>query len=95
MGGTGLQGIKNAMEDFVIQNMERVLKMYPDCCQCEKCRQDILVLALNHLPPRYVSSDKGDIFTRLESTETEDDVQIVKEIAKAVEIVSRNPRHDK
>ena len=51
------------------------------------------MLALNHLPPKYVSSDKGNVFTKLSLTELEKEVQVIEEIAKAVEIVSRNPRH--
>ena len=85
--------IRNIMEEVVQQNLSRVLRMYPDCCTCEKCQQDILLLALNNLPPKYISTQRGDVYTRLKLTEIQDDVKLIEEIAKAVEIVMRNPRH--
>ena len=85
--------IRNIMEEVVQQNLPRVLQMYPACCTCDKCQQDILLLALNNLPPKYISTQRGDVYTRLKLTEIQDDVKLIEEIAKAVEIVMRNPRH--
>lgn len=81
------------MESFVQERLERVLKQYPDCCQCEKCKMDITILSLNNLPGKYVNTRKGDLYTRLDSYESVNDMLIVQEIAKAIEIVMRNPRH--
>ena len=85
--------LKNYMETIVLNYLDVVLAKYPNCCKCGRCRQDIIMLALNHSPPKYVSSDKGNVFTKLSLTELEKEVQVIEEIAKAVEIVSRNPRH--
>lgn len=51
--------IRNIMEEVVQQNLSRVLRMYPDCCTCEKCQQDILLLALNNLPPKIYFHPAG------------------------------------
>ena len=85
--------LKNYMETIVLNYLDVVLAKDSNCFKCEQCRQDIIMLALNHLPPKYVSSDKGNVFTKLSLTELEKEVQVIEEIAKAVEIVSRNPRH--
>lgn len=85
--------IKNNMERFVQDHLDQVLKLYPDCCSCDQCRRDIAALALNHLPPKYTSSKMGDIYTRLDSYSGQEKAEIIKEIAKAVQIVSGNPRH--
>ena len=86
--------LENSMEGFVKERIDKVLDMFPDCCRCEKCRQDILVLALNNLPPMYVNLDKGELYTRLNSYDSAHEAKIIQEIAKAVEIVSKHPRHD-
>ncbi len=85
--------IENKMERFVLDHLDQVLKLYPGCCRCSQCRQDIVTLALNHLPPKYTSSQMGDIYTRLDSYCGQEDAEIIQEIAKAVQIVSEHPRH--
>ena len=85
--------IKNTMEEFVKHNLDTILRMYPDCCSCDKCREDIMALALNHLPPQYVSTDKGDLFARISSMDPVDKAFISQEIAKAIQIGHEVPRH--
>lgn len=45
------------------------------------------------LPPRYVSTRKGDVFVRVNEMSTECEVTVIQAIAKAIEIVSKNPHH--
>ncbi len=86
--------VKNCMEHFVEENIDAVLAQYPEACNCEKCQRDILILALNHLPPKYVATDKGDTYTRLDLYNQDQTLAVIREIAKAVEIIMRNPRHE-
>lgn len=85
---------KNCMEKIVEDNLDKVLRQYTNCCTCDKCKQDIMSLALNNLPPRYVSSYKGDVYMRVHEMESQHEIEVIKAIARAVEIVSKNPRHD-
>lgn len=87
--------LKNLMEDVVISKLDQVLDQYPDCCRCEQCRRDIAILALNHLPARYASTEKGELFTRVSAMSLEYEVEVIQQIAKAIEIVAQHPRHDK
>ena len=87
--------IKNVMEDFVEENIKDVLRMYPECCRCDICRDDIMSIALNHLQPKYVSTEKGGVFAKLASLDPMEKVIIIQEIAKAVQIVAKGPRHPK
>ncbi|MBR1553749.1 MAG: late competence development ComFB family protein [Schwartzia sp.] len=82
------------MEMLVLDKLDTVLAQYPDCCKCDRCRQDIAILALNHLPPRYISSAKGSVFMKVNSMTTENSIEVIEQIAKAVEIVQKNPRHE-
>lgn len=91
--GVSGMAIKNVMEDFVGQNLKAVLRMYPECCRCDVCRDDIMSIALNHLPPKYVSTEKGGVFAKLASLDPMEKVILVQEIAKGVQIVSKEPRH--
>lgn len=85
--------LKNQTEIYVLQHLDSVLEKYPDCCTCDHCKQDIAIIALNHLPPRYVSTEKGCVFAKLDAMSLEAKIEIVEEIAKAVEIVKKNPHH--
>ncbi len=86
--------LKNNTEQAVLEYLDGVLAQYPNCCKCDRCRQDIAILALNHLPPRYTSTQKGSVYDKLQTLSPEYSIKIVEEIAKAIEIVSKNPRHE-
>ena len=55
---------KNYMEDAVEMMLNRVAPQYPDICMCDRCRTDMMMIALNNLPPRYVSTHKGAVLQR-------------------------------
>ena len=59
--------IKNFMEDFVEDVIEDMVSVEADVCFCEACRLDIAALALNRLPPKYIVTEKGRAFTKVES----------------------------
>jgi len=54
---------------------------------------DIRAIALNSLPPKYVVTRKGELYTKLSSLQQQFDVDIISAITKAAVIVGRNPRH--
>ncbi len=84
---------KNYMEVLVEEKMDEVLDQYPDCCKCESCRRDIAVIALNHLHPRYVSTEKGQIFARIQEMNMQSEIEVLRQLMEAVEIVSAHPHH--
>lgn len=87
--------LTNYMEKVVVNKLDQVLKMYPACCKCDDCKRDIAIMALNRLPPKYISTHRGSIFAHLEETDTQYDVIVTQEIVKAVEKVQAHPRHEK
>ena len=84
---------KNYMEDAVGYMLERLAPQYPDICMCERCCTDMMMIALNNLPPRYISSFKGDIFARVNEMEVQHLVEVIQQIAQAIKIVTAHPRH--
>lgn len=86
--------IVNVMELYVEQKMEEILPT-TDCCTCDKCLDDIRAMALNKLPPKYVSTDKGRLFSKLNSLkEQQNGVDINVAVLNAIDFVTNNPRHD-
>jgi len=86
--------IKNYMENVVLDLLDPVLSNL-NSCRCDNCQHDILAIALNSLPPKYVVTKKGELYTKLNTLQHQFDVDIISAIAKASVIVSRNPRHDR
>jgi competence protein ComFB len=84
--------IKNYMEDVVADMLDNVLKEIHSCT-CEKCKYDITAIALNSLPPKYVVTRKGQLYTKLSALQQQFDVDLIAAITKAAVIVNRNPRH--
>lgn len=64
-----------------------------DICTCDKCRMDIAALTLNNLEPRYVVTEKGSLYAKLDTLDYQFDVDVVKEVTKAIAKVANNPRH--
>lgn len=84
--------IRNWMEYCVDDMLPHVMKDL-DCCTCENCRFDIKAITLNSLPPKYVVTKKGQLYTKLYSLQQQFDVDIIAAITKAAAIVAENPRH--
>lgn len=85
--------VKNYMEDCVANQIEAVLKSL-NACNCENCVHDIMAIALNSLPTKYVVTSKGQLYTKISLLQGQYDVDIISAITRASVIVSRNPRHE-
>ena len=84
--------IKNYME-FVVSDMINPVLKDLNTCLCENCRYDITAIALNSLPPKYIVTKKGQLYTKINMLQQQFDVDIIAAITKAAVIVNRNPRH--
>ena len=85
--------LRNHMEEVVYSQVEDILKGM-DMCKCEKCRMDIAALALNELPPKYIVTDKGVIFSKIDSLQHQFNIVVTAAVTKAVMSVRSSPRHD-
>ncbi len=84
---------KNYMEEAVDGTMEEILARRDDICKCERCRMDIKALALNHLPPKYVVTDMGYVYTKVNELESQFKADITVAVTNAIKTVRKNPRH--
>ena len=85
--------IKNYLEIVVQDVVEKELSSKDEpWAKSEKSRLDIMAFILNRLPARYVVTDKGWIMTKIKETEVQFQVDILREMVKAIEVVKKNPR---
>lgn len=90
--------MRNAMEIVVRVNLAEILQHkekygVESVCTCERCQLDIMALALNKLPPRYVVCDRGEAYVRTSSLDQQFKVDILFAVLNAMQVVQANPRH--
>ena len=86
--------LHNLMEDEVIYIINELLKNREDICTCDKCKLDIAAITLNNLKPKYVVTEKGGLFAKVETLNYQFDVDLIKEVTKAAKIVGDEPQHE-
>ena len=84
--------IKNYMEEIVFNQMETVLKDV-DICKCEKCMKDVAAIVLNALPSKYVVTEKGALFTKIDALQQQFEIGVTSAIIQAAQIVRKRPLH--
>lgn len=90
--------MRNAMEIVVRANLAEILQQQEKygvegICTCERCQLDIMALALNNLPPRYVVCDQGEAYVRTSALDQQFKVDTLFAVLNALRVVHANPRH--
>ena len=85
--------LQNTMEKAVFNTIDKVLNKRDDLCKCEKCKLDMIAIALNNLPVKYVVTERGHLFSKVNEMEIQFETDIIKEIVKAINTVSKSPHH--
>jgi len=82
------------MEITVDRILPNLLKAFNNLCTCEKCILDIKAIALNNLPPHYVVTDKGELYSKISEMDIQYETDVMKALIDAIAKVSKNPRHE-
>lgn len=85
--------LHNYMEDVVAEMFDQMADSTNGVCKCGKCRLDILAIALNNLPSRYVVTDRGRVYAKIIELELQFKTDVVRELTKAVAVVKTRPQH--
>ncbi|HSV32203.1 MAG TPA: late competence development ComFB family protein [Atribacteraceae bacterium] len=85
--------IKNIIEDEIVRRLPDLYQIKPDLCRCRECRDDLLALTLQRLPPKYTSRRIGEVFSRLEIENQQWQVDILETMLYAAGIVAEKPHH--
>lgn len=62
-------------------------------CECDKCVEDILAIALNRLPTHYVSTDQGYAYVKAQYFNRQMQSDVLRELAFAAQTVRERPQH--
>lgn len=89
----GRHKIINVTEIIAEEKVVEVIAIM-EACSCPRCVYDVLALALNSLPTRYVTTDVGKQFIQLNSYKKQFETDVVAALIKACQIVKESPRHD-
>ncbi len=81
--------VVNTMESYVLGKLDEVLERF-SCCRCDRCKKDIVALALNKLPPKYMVLAEGQPEPDIDP---QTNAQIVAAMIQAVIKVRAHPRH--
>ncbi len=86
--------LHNYMQDILLEKLPHTMKVLRSC-QCERCKLDILALAMNALPPAYAVTAQGDDSggERIKRLRREHEVKVTATLIKAIQTVKNEPRH--
>lgn len=87
-------GLVNVTE-VLVQSIftDEFLRGYTMPCGCSQCKDDILAIALNRLPSRYVSTDRGETYVKAQFFNQQLHSDVVRELTLAAEMVASRPNH--
>lgn len=74
--------------EMVADMMDRM-----DVCNCQRCTSDVLALALNTLPQKYVTSDAGKQYIQLATYKRQFETDVEVALMKACMTVKSAPNH--
>ncbi|MGH7738969.1 MAG: late competence development ComFB family protein [bacterium] len=84
----------NFMEEAAQRSLDELLAApaYESLKLSETQKLDVLAYALNRLPPRYVVTDKGHLYTRVDELKQQFKTDLIVELTKAIKFIGANPR---
>ncbi|MGN0710763.1 MAG: late competence development ComFB family protein [Anaerovoracaceae bacterium] len=85
--------IRNLAEELVKTKAVEIMESM-NMCTCRECFCDVVTYTLNHLPPLYMATKKGQLFQKLAACENQYGADIASEITKACITIKLNPRHE-
>lgn len=79
----------NAMEVVVLNKLDDVLAKFK-CCKCDRCKKDIVAIALNKLSPKYMVLPHGQ---PVPDIDPQTNAAVITAMIQAVLEVRAHPRH--
>ncbi|EOD00280.1 late competence development ComFB family protein [Caldisalinibacter kiritimatiensis] len=76
---------KNYMEILVKNALNEIIDKY-DICKCDKCKKDIMAIALNNLPPKYFLSSNDESEKTSFLLDRQIKISVLAKVIEAIEI---------
>jgi competence protein ComFB len=87
-----LPQLHNYMEDMMREKLAHTTKVL-GACDCPRCQQDIMALALNQLPAAYAVAESPEEARYMLKLRGVYEVKVTASLIKAIQQVKINPRH--
>ncbi|WP_060205384.1 late competence development ComFB family protein [Sporosarcina koreensis] len=85
--------VYNVMEEVVQAVLQQYEKELHLTCNCDRCKDDIMAIALNEIKPRYIVNSELSPFIRAAHVaDRQGATNILSTVVKAARIVSASPR---
>ena len=84
--------VTNLTLEVVQREYKSLRDAFPKFCGCDTCRGDVVVFALNHLTPHYVSTRQGEILTELSLASDGEKAKLDVALLEAFKKVALAPR---
>lgn len=81
--------VVNLQEYLIMDKLDAAFAKF-NCCKCERCKKDVVALALNKLPPAYMVLDQSELDAELEKHNLP---AVSTALIQAILKVRANPRH--
>lgn len=85
--------LANIIEEIVKYAVDDIIDSM-DMCKCEICRLNACAIALNNLPPRYVTTSIGTLLAKIPTEMINYHTIVLVEVTKALMIVKEHPMHN-
>ena len=82
----------NVMYRLTEEKADRYISMF-GLCNCKRCRQDVIALALNGLSPKYVVMPPAEMTVRSDMYSVRHSGEITAQLLHACREVMDHPRH--
>jgi competence protein ComFB len=87
--------VYNVMEGIIEEALREFKLQRPNFYHCEQCLADIKAIALNRIPPKYVVSHKGEVFSKVGALANQYMSDVYKELSIAIQKVQNDPHCDR
>ncbi len=85
--------LRNFIEDIVMDKLGRTMSTLR-CCECERCKKDVMAYALNELSPAYMVTRPEQLEASVKQLRKTCEVKVASALIKAVQMVKAHPNHD-
>lgn len=82
----------NVMQKLADEKADKYIRLF-GLCSCERCRKDVIALALNVLPAKYVVMPEWEFNIRFDMYANRYSSALTAELLRACKEVMDNPRH--
>ena len=84
--------MKSVTEYLVSRAYDELVPTMPGLCTCPACREDVLVFALNRLPPHYASTLTGEVVSKIEMEAGQGSIDVTVVLLEGMRRVAASPR---